>query len=32
MAVEAAKSSTVLTNPVSADEQDMKKIYLGLLG
>ena len=32
MAVDAAKSSTVLTNPVNADEQDMKKIYTGLLG
>ncbi len=32
MAIDAAKSRTVETNPVPAGEQDMKKIYLELLG
>ncbi len=32
MAIEAAKSATVQTNPLPADEKDMKKIYLELMG
>ncbi len=32
MAIDAAKSATVQTNPLPADEKDMKKIYMELMG